>query len=180
MDCQRVTIKNSTPFSTLRLKIEASINPGIFESCGKVSFRRCSTYASACAGLASPHHWREIMGFDVPLYGDRMPVTPDGRFIDGSIWLEKSPFRPPLYSTALCASASRDPVSHKDRQPRIAPQHQVSSPEKAKRRHPLDRPMRPRELARRGWKPSTRRPDVQPGTDLDVLDSQGQRRKTVS
>src|SRR5258708_29861970 len=90
MDCQRVTIKNSTPFSTLRLKIEASINPGIFESCGKVSFRRCSTYASACAGLASPHHWREIMGFDVPLYGDRMPVTPDERFIDGSVWLEKS------------------------------------------------------------------------------------------
>jgi homoserine dehydrogenase len=37
------------------------MKPGIFESPGKVSERRCWTYSSACSGLATPRQWREIM-----------------------------------------------------------------------------------------------------------------------
>src|SRR5215831_337356 len=61
IESQFVTIRNSTPSGTVRLKIEASTNPGIFESCGNVSVRRCATYSSACVDLASPRQWREIM-----------------------------------------------------------------------------------------------------------------------
>src|SRR5262249_43393621 len=61
IDSQFVTIRNSTPSCALRFRIEALTNPGIFESCGNVSVRRCSTYSSACVDLASPRQWREIM-----------------------------------------------------------------------------------------------------------------------